>query len=72
MSTYSRRTLLQGALAGTAAGSTASSKPRNIILILTDDHRYDAMGFLKGQPWLETPHLDSLGAPTGRTFRMRW
>jgi len=25
-----------------------------------DDHRYDALGFLKGQKWLETPHLDSL------------
>jgi N-acetylglucosamine-6-sulfatase len=35
-------------------------KPRNIIFILTDDHRYDALGFLKGQSWLETPHLDSL------------
>jgi N-acetylglucosamine-6-sulfatase len=35
-------------------------KPRNIIFILTDDHRYDALGFLKGQSWLETPYLDSL------------
>lgn len=31
-----------------------------MIFILTDDHRYDAMGFLKGQPFLRTPHLDSL------------
>ncbi|MCX6637739.1 MAG: sulfatase-like hydrolase/transferase, partial [Acidobacteria bacterium] len=38
----------------------AAAKPRNAIFILTDDHRYDAMGFLKGQPWLRTPHLDSL------------
>lgn len=36
------------------------SKPRNVIFILADDHRYDALGFLKGQSWLETPHLDSL------------
>jgi N-acetylglucosamine-6-sulfatase len=35
-------------------------RPRNIIFILTDDHRYDALGFLKGQKFLETPHLDSL------------
>lgn len=35
-------------------------RPRNIILILTDDHRYDALGFMKGQPFLETPHLDAL------------
>ena len=37
-----------------------TSTPRNVIFILTDDHRYDAMGFLKGQKFLETPHLDSL------------
>lgn len=36
------------------------AKPRNIIFILTDDHRYDALGFLKGQSFLETPFLDSL------------
>ena len=35
------------------------SKPRNIVFILTDDHRYDALGFL-GHPFLETPHLDAL------------
>lgn len=37
----------------------SGSSPRNIIFILTDDHRYDAMGFT-GHPFLETPHLDSL------------
>ena len=36
------------------------AKPRNIIFLLTDDHRYDALGFLKGQPFLETPHLDAM------------
>lgn len=36
------------------------AKPRNIILILTDDHRYDALGFLKGQSFLETPALDAM------------
>ena len=36
-----------------------SVKPRNVIFILTDDHRYDAVGFM-GHPFLETPHLDSL------------
>jgi N-acetylglucosamine-6-sulfatase len=34
-------------------------KPRNVIFILTDDHRYDAMGFM-GHPFLETPGLDSM------------
>jgi N-acetylglucosamine-6-sulfatase len=38
----------------------AGGKKRNIIFILTDDHRFDALGFLKGQSFLETPHLDSL------------
>lgn len=36
-------------------------KPRNVVFILTDDHRYDAMGFT-GHPFLETPHLDSLAS----------
>ena len=35
-------------------------KPRNIIFILTDDHRYDYMGFTGKVPWLETPNLDKL------------
>ncbi|MEM6980102.1 MAG: sulfatase [Planctomycetota bacterium] len=34
-------------------------KPRNVVFILTDDHRYDAFG-AAGHPFLETPHLDSL------------
>ena len=33
--------------------------PRNIIFVLADDHRYDAIGFL-GHPFLKTPQLDSL------------
>ncbi len=38
----------------------AQGKPRNVIFILTDDHRYDAMGFMKGQSFLESPNLDRL------------
>ena len=38
----------------------ANAKPRNIVFILTDDHRYDALGFLKGQSFLQTPNLDAL------------
>jgi len=34
-------------------------RPRNIVFILSDDHRYDAMGFV-GHPFLETPHMDSI------------
>ncbi len=37
---------------------TAAQRP-NIILILTDDQRWDAMGFM-GHPFLETPNMDRL------------
>lgn len=36
-------------------------RPRDIVFILSDDHRHDAMGFL-GHPWLETPGFDRLAA----------
>ena len=35
------------------------AKQRNVIFILADDHRYDAMGFM-GHPFLETPHMDAI------------
>ena len=43
------------------------NQPRNIIIVLTDDHRYDALGFM-GHPFLETPNLDSL-AKNGVHFK---
>ena len=36
-------------------------KPRNVVFILSDDHRYDAMSFL-GHQFAKTPVLDSLAA----------
>ena len=39
--------------------TNTSSKPMNVVLILSDDHRHDVMGFL-GHPWVETPHMDSM------------
>ncbi len=37
------------------------STPRNIVLILSDDHRYDFMGCVPGAPaFLETPHMDRM------------
>ena len=49
-----------------AAPSAAQAKgpaPRNIILILSDDHRYDFMGFMASAPsFLETPSLDRMAA----------
>jgi N-acetylglucosamine-6-sulfatase len=53
-----RRTFLQ--TLPVVASAQQRRKPRNIIFILSDDHRYDALGFLKGQPFVETPHLDRL------------
>lgn len=35
-------------------------KPRNVVFILTDDHRYDFMGFTGRIPWLKTPNMDKL------------
>ncbi len=37
-----------------------AGKPRNVVFILSDDHRYDFMGFTGRVPWLETPHMDRM------------
>ena len=38
-----------------------SPSVRNVVFILSDDHRYDFMGFMEQAPeWLETPNLDRL------------
>jgi N-acetylglucosamine-6-sulfatase len=64
MESFSRRGFLQSAAASALAAHAQSqprtSRPRNIVFILSDDHRYDALGFMHPQPWLRTPHLDSL------------
>lgn len=39
----------------------SSVKPRNVVFILSDDHRYDAMSFL-GHPIAKTPHMDAMAA----------
>lgn len=44
------------------------TKPKNILFVLTDDHRHDAMGFMKAQSFGETPTLDRL-AREGVHFR---
>lgn len=45
-----------------SALAAAPAKRRNVIFILSDDHRYDAMGFLKAQPWLRTPQMDRMAS----------
>ncbi|WCM25084.1 sulfatase [Sphingomonas sp. QA11] len=47
---------------------SAGARPRNILVVLTDDHRFDAMGFMKTQSFGETPTLDRL-AREGVHFR---
>ncbi|MEL7585328.1 MAG: sulfatase [Prolixibacteraceae bacterium] len=37
-----------------------AGKPRNVVFILSDDHRYDFMGFTGRVPWLETPNMDRM------------
>jgi N-acetylglucosamine-6-sulfatase len=62
--------LLSAFLFGTALSAQTANLPieripnqkaRNIIFVLTDDHRYDALGFV-GHPWLETPVMDKMAA----------
>ena len=35
------------------------AKPRNVVFILADDHRFDAMSFL-GHPLARTPQMDAM------------
>ena len=44
------------------------ARPKNILVVLTDDHRFDAMGFLRTQDFGDTPTLDRL-AREGTHFR---
>ena len=44
----------------TLIGASGVAQQKNIIFIISDDHRYDAMGFMGKIPWLETPGLDRM------------
>jgi len=62
-----RATILLGILFLAILGSTssfakaASSSPRNVVFILVDDQRFDAMSSM-GHPFLRTPAADSIAA----------
>ncbi len=70
----SRRTFMGTALSAAAAIPVASCsdrsslklesvpgvKPRNVIFILSDDHRHDFMGFMGKPRFLETPNMDRM------------
>ncbi len=43
--------------------SETQDAPRNVVFILSDDHRYDFMGFHPNAPaFLETPHMDRMAS----------
>ncbi len=48
------------ALSGMDHAFSAPDTCPNIIFILTDDQRYDAVGCLGNPPWLKTPNMDRL------------
>jgi arylsulfatase A-like enzyme len=54
------------AASGPAPAALRESDPLNVVLVLTDDHRYDEIGVLN--PLLHTPNLDRL-AREGAFFR---
>ncbi len=75
-SRLTRRAFLQSsaAAAALAGGSTArrahAGPPPNIVFLMTDDQRWDAMG-CAGNPIIQTPHLDQLareGTRIGNCF----
>ena len=61
-----RRSFVAGTLAAPALLSQ-NARRRNIVFILTDDHRYNMIGAM-GHPWLKTPQLDKALA-TGVHFQ---
>ncbi|WP_420456683.1 sulfatase [Rubrivirga sp.] len=45
------------------AATAAVAQPRNVVVILSDDHRYDFMGFHPDAPrFLQTPNMDRMRA----------
>jgi len=39
-----------------------TGKLKNVIFVLSDDHRYDFMGFTGKVPWLKTPAMDKMAS----------
>ena len=56
---YARTTVLTAP----APRTDQRTAPRNVVFILSDDHRYDFMSFMPGAPdYLRTPNLDRMAA----------
>jgi N-acetylglucosamine-6-sulfatase len=60
--------ILPSLRANDASSQIHQEKPTRVIFILSDDHRYDYMGFTGKVPWLKTPNMDRLAAE-GAYFR---
>ncbi|WP_336516256.1 sulfatase [Pollutibacter soli] len=52
--------ILSSLSAGSQTSARAEKKRPNIVFILADDHRYDAMGFTGAFPGLETQNMDRM------------
>ncbi|PST84531.1 acetylglucosamine-6-sulfatase [Pedobacter yulinensis] len=50
----------QQAFKSKTAGAGTATRPRNVIFILSDDHRHDVMGSTGKIPGLQTPNLDRM------------
>lgn len=61
-----------GAKSSTDHGGQPAA-PRNVIFILSDDHRYDFMGFMPGAPdFLHTPSMDRMAAEGAHLAKGDW
>src|SRR5687767_8427328 len=47
-------------LAAVVVHAQQPGRPMNIVFILSDDHRYDAMGFMNKIQGLQTPGMDRM------------
>ena len=52
--------LLLSNLGCKSPGNEIKNSGRNVVFILSDDHRYDFMGFTNKLPFLETPSMDRM------------
>jgi arylsulfatase A-like enzyme len=69
--------LLGGLLAAALSAQAADPAHPNVLVILTDDMRWDAMGVVQREegkdalyPWFKTPHIDRLAAEGARFANM--
>src|SRR5512133_2426833 len=60
MAFVKRRTFLAASGAAALAGCRRNKRP-NVVVILTDDQRWDAMS-CAGHPFLKTPHIDRIAS----------